>query len=143
VIDQLVGCTLFTKFNIHWGYNNIRIKPGDEWKAAFLTPEGLFKPTVMFFGLTNSPVMFQMMMNMIFQCEVQEGWFLIFMDNRIIYTKRQPREMEDQHRQRHRDLVHRIFNILEKNNLYVKPEKCVFKQEEMEYLGIIVGKGKM
>jgi hypothetical protein len=70
VIDRMAGCTLFTKFDVHWGYNNIRIKPGDEWKAAFLTPEGLFEPTVMFFGLTNSPATFQMMMNMIFQPKV-------------------------------------------------------------------------
>jgi hypothetical protein len=48
-IDCLSGCTLFTKFNVQWGYNNIQIKPGDEWKATFLTPEGLFEPTVMFF----------------------------------------------------------------------------------------------
>jgi Reverse transcriptase (RNA-dependent DNA polymerase) len=88
VIDQLAGCTLFTKFDIRWGYNNIRIKPGDEWKAAFLTPEGLFEPTVMFFGLTNSPATFQMMMNTIFRREVQEGWFSIFMDDGIIYTKK-------------------------------------------------------
>jgi hypothetical protein len=87
VINQLVGCTLFTKFNIQWGYNNIQIKPGNEWKAAFLTPEGLFEPTVMFFGLTNSLATFQMMMNTIFQHEVQEGWFSIFMDDGIIYTK--------------------------------------------------------
>ena len=65
-IDRLSGCTLFTKFDVRWGYNNIRIKPGDEWKAAFLTPEGLFEPRVMFFGLTNSPATFQMMMNTIF-----------------------------------------------------------------------------
>jgi hypothetical protein len=90
IIDQLTGCTLFTKFNICWGYNNIQIKPDDEWKAAFLTPEGLFEPTVMFFSLTNSLATFQMMMNTIFLCEVQEGWFLIFMDNGIIYTKQQP-----------------------------------------------------
>jgi hypothetical protein len=38
VIDRLAGCTLFTKFDIRWGYNNIRIKEGDEWKAVFLTP---------------------------------------------------------------------------------------------------------
>jgi hypothetical protein len=101
VIDQLAGCTLFTKFDIQWGYNNIWIKLGDEWKAAFLMPEGLFKPTVMFFGLTNSPATFQMMMNMIFRCEVQEGWFSIFMDDGIIYTKRRPGKTEDQHRQWH------------------------------------------
>jgi len=66
VIDRLRGCTLFTKVDVQWGYNNIHIKEGDEWKATFLTPEGLFEPTVMFFGLTNSPATFQMMMNTIF-----------------------------------------------------------------------------
>jgi hypothetical protein len=98
VIDWLAGYTLFTKFDICWGYNNIRIKPGDEWKAAFLTLEGLFELMVMFFGLTNSLATFQMMMNTIFRHEVQEGWFSIFMDNGIIYTKRQPGETKNQHR---------------------------------------------
>jgi hypothetical protein len=46
VIDQLAGCTLFTMFDVRWGYNNIWIKEGDEWKAAFLTHEGLFQPKV-------------------------------------------------------------------------------------------------
>ena len=58
VIDWLAGYTLFTKFDIRWGYNNIWIKEGNEWKVAFLTPQGLFEPLVMFFGLTNSPAMF-------------------------------------------------------------------------------------
>ena len=57
---------LFTTVDIQWGYNNIWIKEGNEWKAAFLTSEGLFEPTVMFFGLTNSPATFQTMMNAIF-----------------------------------------------------------------------------
>jgi hypothetical protein len=143
VIDQLAGCTLLTKFDIQWGYNNIWIKPSDEWKAAFLTPKGLFKPMVMFFGLTNSPATFQMMMNTIFCREVQEGWFSIFMDDGIIYTKRRPGEMESQHWQRHQELVHQIFDILEANNLYIKLEKCAFEQDEMEYLGIIIGKGRL
>jgi hypothetical protein len=69
-INRLSGCTLFTKFDVRWGYNNVRIKDGDKWKVAFLTLEGLFKLTVMFFGLTNSPATFQMMMNTIFQKEV-------------------------------------------------------------------------
>jgi len=45
---------LFTKFNVRWGYNNVRIQRRDEWKAAFITNEGLYEPTVMFFGMTNS-----------------------------------------------------------------------------------------
>jgi hypothetical protein len=47
----LKGSKFFTKLDIRWGYNNVRIKEGDEWKAAFITNKGLFEPTVMFFGL--------------------------------------------------------------------------------------------
>ena len=66
VIDCLSGCTKFTIVDICWGYNNIWIKESDKGKATFLTHEGLFEPMVMFFGLTNSPATFQMMMNTIF-----------------------------------------------------------------------------
>ena len=143
VVDRLAGCTLFTKFDIRWGYNNIRIKPGDEWKAAFLTPEGLFEPMVMFFGLTNSPATFQMMMNTIFRQPVMLGWFSIFMDDGVIHTRQRPGETEEQHIARHRQYVHEIFDTLAENDLYVKPEKCAFEQEEIEYLGVIVGKGRL
>jgi len=54
------------KLDVQWGYNNVHIKEGDEWKAAFRTNRGLFEPTVMFFGLTNSPATFQTMMDKIF-----------------------------------------------------------------------------
>jgi hypothetical protein len=46
LIHSIAGKMLFTKFNVQWGYNNIPIKPGDEWKATFKTSEGLFEPTV-------------------------------------------------------------------------------------------------
>ena len=58
LIHDLAGKQIFSKFDVRWGYNNVRIKEGDEWKVAFKTSEGLFEPTVMFFGLTNSPVTF-------------------------------------------------------------------------------------
>jgi reverse transcriptase-like protein len=96
-IDRLSGCTLFTKFDVRWGYINIRIKPGDEWKATFLTLEGLFKPTVMFFGLTNSPAMFQMMINTIFRKQVTQGWLSVYMDDIAIHTQRRPGETEEEH----------------------------------------------
>jgi hypothetical protein len=89
LIDRLNGCSLYTKFNIQWGYNNIRIKEGDEWKAAFITNEGLFEPTVMFFRLTNSPVTFQMMMNSIFSEEIAEQWLMVYMDDMAIHTKKE------------------------------------------------------
>ena len=99
VIDRLAECTLFTKFDIRWGYNNIRIKEGDKWKAAFLTPQGLFEPLVMFFGLTNSPATFQAMMNEIFRTEVAQGWLSVYMDDIAIHTQPFNGETEQQHEQ--------------------------------------------
>jgi hypothetical protein len=122
-IDRLSGCTLFTKFDVQWGYNNVRIKEGDEWKAAFLTPEGLFEPTVMFFSLTNSPATFQMMMNTIFRTEVAQGWLSVYMDDLAIHTKPKPGETEQQHLDRHRRHTHHILDKLEENDLYLKPLK--------------------
>jgi len=66
LILQLHGARYFTKLDVRWGFNNVRIKPGDEWKVAFQTNRGLFEPLVMFFGMTNSPATFQTMMNDIF-----------------------------------------------------------------------------
>ena len=51
----------------------------------------------MFFGLTNSPATFQMMMNTIFQAEVMEGWLSVYMDDSAIHTKAQDGETEVQH----------------------------------------------
>jgi len=58
IVENIGMKKVFTKMDLRWGYNNIQIKEGDEWKAAFMTPEGSFKPTVMFFGLTNLPATF-------------------------------------------------------------------------------------
>jgi hypothetical protein len=63
LINGLQGIKYFTKLDIRWRYNNIRIHEGDKWKAAFRTPQGLFKPTVMFFGLCNSLATFQLIMD--------------------------------------------------------------------------------
>src|SRR6266567_7225609 len=72
LVDKLSEAKYFSKMDVRWGYNNIRIKKGDEWKAAFRTNRGLFEPLVMFFGLTNSLATFQTMMNDIFREEIAE-----------------------------------------------------------------------
>ena len=66
-IENLQGMELFSKFDIRWGYNNICIREGDQWKAAFKTRRGLFEPKVMFFGMSNSPASFQRFMNSILE----------------------------------------------------------------------------
>ena len=115
--------------DVRWGFNNIRIKEGDEEKAAFITSEGLFKPTVMFFGLTNSPVTFQTMMNTILRLVIVEGKVQVYMDDILIYTS----TMEE-----HQELVRRVLQILKENRLFLKPEKCEFAKEQVDYLGVIV-----
>ncbi len=87
LIDKLRGAKHFTKLDVRWGYNNVRIKEGDEEKAAFRTNRGLYKPTVMFFGLTNSPATFQWMMNNIFCDLIGEGKVTIYLDDILIFSK--------------------------------------------------------
>ena len=71
--SSFLGAHIFTKLDIRWGYNNIRIKEGDEYKAAFKTKYGLWEPTVMFFGLCNSLATFQAIMDWIFR-PIKEKW---------------------------------------------------------------------
>ena len=73
--------------DLWWGYNNLQIKEGDEWKAAFTTNRGSFEPTVMFFGLTNSPASFQTMMNAILKDLIDQGHVIVYMDDILIFTK--------------------------------------------------------
>ena len=87
--------------------------------------------------------MFQMMMNTIFQLGVAAGHTSVYMDDIVIHTKRRKDETEEQHLRRHCKLVHKMLDKLEANDLYLKPEKCAFEQEEIEYLGVIVGKGRL
>ena len=64
----------------------MRIKEGDEWKAAFTMLEGLFEPTVMFFGLTNSPATFQAIMNELLQDLINTRNVAVFIDDVIVGT---------------------------------------------------------
>jgi len=59
LVSQLRRAQYFTKLDVRWGFNNVHIKPRDEWKAAFHTNQDLFEPLIMFFGMTNSPTTFQ------------------------------------------------------------------------------------
>jgi len=86
-MSQLCGARYFTKLDVRWGFNNVRIKPRDEWKVAFQTNQGLFEPLVMFFEITNSPTTFQTMMNDIFQNLIAEGIVVVYLDDILIFTK--------------------------------------------------------
>ena len=129
LIEKLRGAKYFTKLDVRWGFNNVRMKEGDEWKAAFRTNHGLFEPLVMFFGLTNSPATFQTMMNDIFRELIMEGVVVVYLDDILIFT-----ETVEEHRQ----VTRRVLELLRKNKLFLKPGKCEFEKTKVEYLGVII-----
>ena len=92
-------------------------------------------------ALGSSPATFQMMVNMMFRPQVAGRSFSIYMDDRVVHTWQLPFETETEHLACHRRLVHEVFDILEANDLYLKPEKCLFEQNEIDFLGVIIGKG--
>jgi len=118
LIDNMDSKKVFTKMDLRWGFNNMRIKEEDEWKRAFITYIESFKPTVMFFGVMNSPATFQVMMNEILRDLINKGKVAAFVDDVLVGT-----ETEEEHD----EIVEEILRRLEENNLYVKPEKCVWK----------------
>jgi len=98
--------------------------------VVFTTPEGLFEPTVIFFGLMNSPVIFQVMINELLRDLINTGKVAAFIDDVIVGT-------EDE--EEHDKLVAKIIKRLEENDLYVKPEKCKWKVGEVGFLGVVIG----
>ena len=129
LVNKLKGARYFTKLDVRWGFNNVRIREGDEWKAAFRTNRGLFEPLVMFFGLTNSPATFQTMMNDILHDLIMEGVVSVYLDDILIYTKT---------REEHRHVTRLVLERLRKYRLYLRPEKCEFEKTKIEYLGVII-----
>jgi hypothetical protein len=88
IIERLQGKTIFTKADLCWGFNNIRIKEEDQWKAAFKTPFGLFKPAAMPFGLCNTPSTFCQAMSRLLRplLDRYPDELFVYMDDILIAT---------------------------------------------------------
>ena len=91
---------------------------------------GSFKLTVIFFGMTNSPAMFQAMMNEILRDMINEGKVAVFVDDVLVGT-----EMEEGYN----EIVEEVLRRLKENDLYVKLEKCTWKVRKIGFLGIVIG----
>ncbi|QRV98272.1 Transposon Tf2-11 polyprotein [Ceratobasidium sp. AG-Ba] len=122
---------IFTKLDLKWGYNLVRIKDGDEWKAAFKTKYGLFEPLVMQFGLANAPAVFMHFMNEIFR-DLLGISVVVYMDDILIFSESEGDHIEH---------VKEVLKRLKKNKLYCAMEKCTFHVTEIDYLGLIIAPG--
>ena len=134
VIADLRKAIWFTKMDLKWGFNNLRIKKGDEAKAAFITRRGLFEPLVMQFGLKNAPPTFQRMMDEIFKDELATGTVKVYIDDIIIFTE----TLEE-----NRVMTRRVLTKLRDNSLYCRLKKCAFEKNEVEFLGLKIKDGQV
>ena len=128
IVERLGGSKYFTKLDLRTGYNLVRIAEGDEWKTAFTCKYGLYEYLVMPFGLCNAPAVFQHLMNDIFRHLFMEG-IMIYLDDILIHNNSITQV---------RELTLEVLCILDKYDLYVKPEKCDWEQLEVKYLGMMV-----
>jgi len=134
LVSQLRGARYFTKLDVRWGFNNVCIKPGDEWKVAFCTNRSLFEPLVMFFRMTNSPATFQTMMNDIFRTLIAKGIVVVYLDDILIFTKTE---------EEHERVVQRVLEVLTEHKLFLRPEKCEFHRKQIEYLRLVISENKI
>jgi hypothetical protein len=121
--------------DIQDGYNNIRVRPEDQWKLAFKLPEGTYALQVMFFGMTNTPAVFQRTMDRIFATLKNKypSCIFVYMDDILIAT---PDDEE-----MHAEIVHAVLDMLAAEDFFLKLSKCSFHQRIVDYLGIRIEGG--
>ena len=130
LIDNIGSKKVFTKIDLRQGFNNVRIKKEDKQKRVFTTHIESFEPIVIFFRMTNSLATFQIMINEILRDLINKEKVTAFVDDMLVKIETE---------ERHNKIVDKILKRLEKNNLYVKPEKYVQKVKKIEFLGIVIG----
>ncbi|KAB5588311.1 Retrotransposable element Tf2 [Ceratobasidium theobromae] len=126
--DGCLSCKDLYKLDLRNGFNNVHIKEGDEWKTAFRTKYGHFKYTVMSFGLTNTPAVFQRLMNNIFR-DLLDIYMIVNLDDILIFSN-----SEKEH------LLHikEVLHCLEANQLFCNPDKCFFLKDCIGYISLTI-----
>ncbi|KAI2666816.1 Transposon Tf2-6 polyprotein [Labeo rohita] len=124
-LEKLRGAKIFTKLDLRSAYNLVRIRHGDEWKTAFITPTGHYEYLVMLYGLVNAPSIFRDFMHEIFR-EYLHKFLVIYIDDILIYSSSL---------QEHRQHVHKVLTKLREHQLFLKAEKCSFHQPSTQFLG--------
>jgi hypothetical protein len=131
MFDQMKGVGVFLKINLRSGYHQLRIRESDIPKPAFRTRYGLYKYTVMSFGLINAPAYFMYLMNKVFM-EYLDKFVVVFIDDILIFSKME--EEQEKH-------LRLILLKLRSNQLYAKFSKCEFWLTKVTFLGHDISTG--
>ncbi|KAK3562207.1 hypothetical protein QTP86_030343 [Hemibagrus guttatus] len=127
-LEELHGAQIFSKLDLRSAYNLIRIRRGDEWKTAFITPSGHYEYLVMPYGLSNALSVFQSFMNEIFR-DMLHRFVVVYIDDILIYSP----NLSD-----HVDHVKQVLHRLRYYHFYLKLEKWEFHQSTTQFLGYII-----
>jgi transposase InsO family protein len=127
--DRLSHAKIFTALDLRGAYNLIRMKAGEEWKTAFRTRYGHYEYTVMPFGLTNAPATCQELINSALH-DCLDDFAIAYLDDILIYSANEKEHIQH---------VKEVLRRLQAFHLELKPEKCEFHKEEVEFLGHMVG----
>ncbi|XDV43397.1 hypothetical protein PO909_011882 [Leuciscus waleckii] len=122
---------IFSKLDLRSAYNLIRIRKGDEWKTAFVTPSGHYEYRVMPYGLSNAPSVFQGYMNEIFR-DFLHRFVIFYIDDILIFSK----NLTEHHQH-----MKQVLQRLREQHLYLKLEKCEFHTSTVHFLGYINQQG--
>jgi hypothetical protein len=128
LVDELGSASWFSILDLHSGYHQIRLQPGEEYKTAFSTHGGHFKFCVVPFGATGAPATFQGAMNSTL-APLLRRCALVFFDDILVYSSSYAEHLEH---------LHQVLTLLAKDQWVVKLKKCRFAQQEIHYLGHIL-----
>ncbi len=126
--ERLQGASVFTKLDLRNAYHLVRIREGDEWKTMFNTPRGHFEYLVMPFGLSNSPAVFQALVNDVLR-DMVDQFIYVYLDDILIFSSSL---------QEHVQHVRQVLQRLLENGIFVKAEKCAFHAQSVPFLDFIV-----
>ena len=124
-LDSLAHSKYFTTLDLAAGYWQVPMDAESQEKTAFVTHSGFYEFWVMPFGLCNAPATFQRLM----EAGLARDSCMVYLDDILVIGRTFPDHLRN---------LSRVFGRLREAGLCLKPAKCHFAAQCVEYLGYVV-----